>query len=391
MLKPLVISAVFPPQSGGSGRWLWEVYRRLPRECVVIAAGADRRASEFDATHDVCIHRIPLDFPTWSTTHKQGLTAYWRSVKHIRRILRSHAGHIDELHCARCLPEGWIAWLIKKLHRLPYVCYVHGEEANYAKSSRELGWMMRRVLRGASYIIANSRNTQSLLERDWELPADKIRLLHPGVDAQRFVPADRNAEVRQRLGWGARPVVLTVGRLERRKGHDMMIEAVARLRNQMPDVLYCIIGEGVERARLEQLVAQHGAQDVVEFRGEPDDRELILCYQQCDLFVLANRQVDQDIEGFGMVLVEAQACGKPVIAGDSGGTAETMRVGETGLILDCTTPDRLVEVIPQLLRNEPRRQQMGGAGRQFVVENLDWVSLAAQARAVFEQGAACPC
>lgn len=386
-LKILLVSEIFPPKTGGSGRWLWEVYSRLPSDEVVIAAGADIRAADFDRLHNLKLHRISFNFNSWGMASARGLATYWRALRALRIIMRTDRfDRSDQLHCARCLPEGWIAWLGKKLNGIRYVCYVHGEEANYAKSSRELGWMMRRVLYGSDFLIANSLNTKSLLQSDWQVPSSKIRVLHPGVDTKRFVPSERDTETRLRLGWGSRPVVLTVGRLEERKGHDTMIEAVARIRAIVPDVLYSIVGDGVQRQRLELLVQQHGVGGSVEFRGEPVDDELIECYQQCDLFVLANRQVGQDIEGFGMVLVEAQACGKPVVAGASGGTAETMRVGETGLIIDCTTPDQLVEIIPQLLGDETRRQQMGAAGRQFVVENLDWEPLAAQARAIFQQG-----
>lgn len=387
MKTALLLSEIFPPKTGGSGRWLWEVYRRLPRGQFVIAAGEDARALEFDRSHDAKVCRVPLGFSTWGIANLRGMSAYWRGLQAVRHIMQSqHPVRVGHLHCARCLPEGWIGWLVKRLYGIPYICYVHGEEANYAKSSRELGWMMRRVLAGAQFTIANSQNTRSLLRQDWQLPEKKIRLLHPGVDTKRFIPAKRDAETRRRLGWGERPVVLTVGRLDERKGHDRTIEAMVRIRKLVPDILYSIVGDGIQRQRLELLVQQYDVGGSVEFRGEPVDDELIECYQQCDLFVLANRQVGQDIEGFGMVLVEAQSCGKPVIAGDSGGTAETMRVGESGLILDCTTADQLVEVIPKLLLDETLRVRMGAAGRQFVVENLDWEPLAAQALAIFQQG-----
>ena len=147
--------------------------------------------------------------------------------------------------------------------------------------------------------------------------------------------------MRARLGWGERRVVLTVGRLQKRKGHDMMIRALPAIRRAVPDVLYAIVGDGEERAALEQLAEQEGVRQSVQFLGEVDDETLVRCYQQCDLFALPNRQVGGDIEGFGMVLLEAQACGRPVLAGASGGTAETMRVPETGRVVPCDRPQEL--------------------------------------------------
>jgi phosphatidylinositol alpha-1,6-mannosyltransferase len=145
---------------------------------------------------------------------------------------------------------------------------------------------------------------------------------------------------------------------------------------QVPDALYVIVGEGEERPRLERIIAELKLESHVQMLGELQDRPLVEAYQQCDLFVLPNRNVDGDIEGFGMVLLEAQACGRPVIAGDSGGTAETMQVGTSGLILDCTSPAELERVIPELLLNLERRTRMGDAGRLWTETNFAWPALA---------------
>ena len=150
----------------------------------------------------------------------------------------------------------------------------------------------------------------------------------------------------------------------------------------MPGVLYAIVGDGQERPRLEKLASELGVRDLVHFHGEPTDEELIGCYQQCDLFALPNREVNGDFEGFGMVLVEAQACGKAVIAGASGGTRETMQPGRTGLIVPCEGPDRLAEAVIELLTDELRRETMGHSARQWALAQFDWSSLAQQAATI---------
>jgi phosphatidylinositol alpha-1,6-mannosyltransferase len=177
-------------------------------------------------------------------------------------------------------------------------------------------------------------------------------------------------------------VILTVGRLQKRKGHDMLIRALPAIRAAVPDVLYAIVGDGEERAGLEALADEVGVRAHVQFRGEPGDDELVQCYQQCDLFVLPNREVNGDFEGFGMVLVEAQACGKPVIAGDSGGTAETLEIGATGLICDCTTPAPLAAAVTELLVHPDLLPRMGEAARKRAVERFDWLALANDARRI---------
>jgi phosphatidyl-myo-inositol dimannoside synthase len=257
---------------------------------------------------------------------------------------------------------------------------------NYAASSRELSWLARRVLRGAEFVVANSENTGRILDEQWGLPRGRIRVIHPGVDADRFTPAARDQRARAALGWGDRPVVMTAGRLQRRKGHDQMIRALRTIRESIPDVLYAIVGDGEERDYLGELVDRERQEGHVQFLGALDDDGLIRCYQQCDLFVLPNRQVGEDIEGFGMVLVEAQACGKPVVAGASGGTAETMRIPETGRVVPCEGPDQLAAVVVSLLGDRPLLDRMGAEARSWAAGHFDWSVLVRQAEGLLLGG-----
>jgi phosphatidylinositol alpha-1,6-mannosyltransferase len=379
----LLISEIFPPKNGGSGRWFFEIYRRLPRAGVRIAAGEDSCQDGFDQTHDLRLVRLPLSLPSWGVTSWRGLSGYWRAVAHLRRLVQ--AERVRQLHCGRCLPEGLMALALNLWQRIPYLCYAHGEELNYAHHSRELRWLMQRVFGGASLVVANSRNTERILREEWRLPEERVRLLHPGVDTARFVPAPPDADFRSAMGWQRRKVVLTVGRLQKRKGHDVMIQALAALRQNVPDILYAIAGDGEERDHLIRLAETHGLGDAVQFLGAVDDERLIRCYQQCDLFILPNRQVGQDIEGFGMVLLEAQACGKPVVAGASGGTAETMRIPETGRVICCDRPDGLIGPVTELLTDAGRRAEMGQAARRWVVEQFDWTPLSRRAAGLFAE------
>jgi phosphatidylinositol alpha-1,6-mannosyltransferase len=381
--KVLLVTEVFPPRTGGSGRWFWELYRRLPRESVVVAAGAYDGDKEFDSGHDLNVHRLPLKFPTWGLFSRAGLTAHGRALKRLSALVRRERPAM--LHCGKCLPEGVLAWLLRRRTGLRYACYVHGEELTLARESRELKWLTRRALAGAAKVIANSRNTRQMLVDDWSLRPEKVEVLHPGVDTTKFVPAPRDAAARNRLGWGDRPVILTVGALTKRKGQDMLIRALPAIRERIPNVLYSIVGEGSYRSDLEKLVLELGVGEHVQFRGAPGDDDLVSCYQQCDLFALPNRRVGTDFEGFGIVFLEAQACGKPVLAGDSGGTSETLEPGVTGYVLDCETPDALIESICRLLPDAQAREAMGARGRQRATSQFDWTPLANQAEKLFRE------
>ncbi len=380
-MKTLLLSELFPPRTGGSSRWFWEVYRRLPQSRYQIVAGEDPRQGEFDLTQDLTITRMPLTLRSWGISNLRSIWDYGRASHRLGCLIRRD--RVGMIHCGRCLPEGLMARLLKSWRGIPYLCFVHGEEMNYAAGSRELGYLARWVLRGADFLIANSRNTEGILRDQWDVPPERIHILHPGVDTERFVPAPRDPVVREQLGWGERPVVLTVGRLQKRKGHDQMIRALHTVRRAIPNVLYAIVGDGEERGFLSDLTASEGLEEHVQFLGEVEDVRLVQCYQQCDLFALPNRQEGQDIEGFGMVLVEAQACGKPVLAGASGGTAETMRIPETGLVVDCQGPDRLAATVAELLLDGERLAVTGRAGREWVVDHFDWAVLARQASQLF--------
>jgi len=387
-MTTLLITEIFPPKVGGSGRWLWEVYTRLPRAEYFVAAGEHARQTEFDRTHDLRLVRTPLTQRSWGVLGWSQFLGYWRPVRALLRLVR--AERVNMIHCARCLPEGLIALALRWRTGVPFACYVHGEEMTMASSSRELTWLTRRVVRRAAFLVANSHNTARILREDWGVGQERIHVMHPGVDTRYFVPAPRDPAVRSRLGWGERSVVLTAGRLQKRKGQDQMIRALSAVRRSIRDVMYAIAGDGEERASLEALARSEGVEGHVQFLGEIADDELLQCYQQCDLFALPNRQVGHDIEGFGMVLVEAQACGKPVLAGASGGTAETMRIPETGRVVPCDGPDELAVAVADLLSDPARLTRMGAAGRPWAVERFDWEALARQAESLFRFGSDAP-
>jgi phosphatidylinositol alpha-1,6-mannosyltransferase len=381
-MKTLLLSEIFPPEHGGSGRWLWEIYSRLPRDRFVIAAGQHDGAAAFDTTHELDVRRLPLTMNDWGIRSWQSLRSYWGLYRKLRRIIRQE--NVTAIHCGRCLPEGWLAYLFKKLLNIPYVCYIHGEDVTSAATSRELSWMLRGILAQSDTLIANSENTARLLRENWPVSENQVQVLHPGVDTTRFAPAARDEAVRNRFDWNHRTVVLTVGRLQKRKGHDMMIRALPAIREAVPDVLFAIVGDGAERLALEQLARDEQVESHVQFLGEVSDEDMIRGYQQCDLFALPNRQVGQDIEGFGMVLLEAQSCGRPVLAGASGGTRETMIPGETGIVTPCENPDQVAEAVTPLLLAPDELQKMGEAARPWAVNNFDWTALSHKAAQLFD-------
>jgi len=380
-MKTLLLSEIFPPRIGGSGQWFWEIYRRQNLRDYQILAGHCPDDESFDRESELDVLRFQFSSDSWSIMNLAGIRYYWHMFKNVRRQIRSSGA--TRLHCARVMPEGVVAWMLKRTSGIAYDCYVHGEDIELARQSRESRWLVNQVIKGAHTMICNSHNSARLLREHWPVSEEQIVVMHPGVDTEHFAPSVDSSVLRDQLGWTDRTVVLTVSRLEKRKGHDMMIQALPQIRESVPNVLYAIVGNGEEKAPLEALAKSLGVQDCVEFGGAADDAQLLNCYQACDLFALPNRQHGTSIEGFGIVLLEAQACAKPVLAGDSGGTAETMIHGTTGLVADCTTADRVAVAVIDLLTDTQRLKSMGNAARQHTIEAFSWNNLGEHARSMF--------
>ncbi len=367
MTKSLLVSEIFPPQNGGSGRWFWELYHRLPREDFMLAVGKQPGDSAFDQSHDLNLLRLNLSSAAWGIKSWQGLRFYIKTILTLRKIIKQN--EITELHCGRCLPEGILGLAMRYLCNIPYICFIHGEDVEAASSSRELSWLVAKSLQHADTLICNSHNTAKIINQKWHIPAAKISVLHPGVDTTNFIPANACDEIKKQLDWHSKKVILTVGRLQKRKGHDMVIKALPTICKRIPNVLFAIIGEGEEKQSLQALCQQLDVDQYVRFMSEISDKQMIQAYQQCDLFILANRTEGKDIEGFGMVLIEAQSCGKYVIAGDSGGTKDTMQQHITGEIIDCTSLQAISETLIHRLSSDSIDSDIP---RNFVVNNFDW-------------------
>jgi len=147
--------------------------------------------------------------------------------------------------------------------------------------------------------------------------------------------------------------------------------------------LYAVVGDGEQKEELVALVKEFDLENYVQFFSEVSVQDMINCYQQCDLFILPNRTIGQDIEGFEMVLVEAQSCAKPLIAGDSGGTKETMLPRKTGIVIDTTEPQNIAIAVVDMLADEQKLQEMGTKRRDHVNQNLDWKAWVLKANQLF--------
>ncbi|RMG30825.1 MAG: glycosyltransferase family 4 protein [Gammaproteobacteria bacterium] len=376
-LRLLVLTELFLPTKGGTAVWFDEVYRRLGGRGIHILTAQVPGAAAYDARHPNCIHRLRLAPVPW--LRPESLPRYLRPFLHGLGVMLRH--RVEAVHAGRVLPEGLVGlWLARLLER-PLLVYAHGEEITGWRAPRRRR-AMRRVYRAADAVIANSAFTRGLLLELGVSPG-RVHLLHPGVALERFTPEGPVSGMpgceRLHEGW---PLVVSVGRLNPRKGFDRGIEAVARLRHAGLDVDYVIIGIGEDEARLRALVAAHGVSDRVHLLGHVPMEDLPAWLRRADVFLMPNRDIGGDTEGFGMVFIEAAACGTPAIAGRAGGTGDAVLDGETGLRVDGEDPDAVARALAALLRDPARRAALAARALERARREFSWDSVAARTRRI---------
>jgi len=271
------------------------------------------------------------------------------------------------------IDEGQIALTLRDWLKMPFIVFAAGNEILDVIEEKWPKPML--ALQTADRVVAISRYTASFVERAGVDPS-RIEIVYPGYDTNRFRPLEDRLELRQKL-LGERyrdQVILTVGNLVARKGHDTTIRSLPRLLQRVPDVTYLVVGDGPYRSPLETLATGLGVRNRVIFAGRLADEDLAQLYALCDVFVMPSRaQLDEkDVEGFGIVFLEANACAKPVIGGRSGGVPEAIVDGVTGLLVDPNDSGELADAIARLLTDREFANRLGQQGRERAVNEFSW-------------------
>jgi phosphatidylinositol alpha-1,6-mannosyltransferase len=236
------------------------------------------------------------------------------------------------------------------------------------------------LLRGPDHFTPVSTYTADLL-RERGVPSDRLSVVPNGTDPERFQPADAS-EARARLSLPNTPILLTVGRLVSRKGIDTTLRALPSVLDSISSLTYLIVGTGPDRDRLERLAYALGVQDHVHFAGRVSAEDLPSYYQASDLFVMPSRAAPPDVEGYGIVFLEAGACGVPVIGARTGGIPDAVQDGETGRLVPPSSPTALADAISTLLTTPDLAQHLGKQGLERVRATANWDHVASQLWAI---------
>jgi phosphatidylinositol alpha-1,6-mannosyltransferase len=362
-VRHLLVTNDFPPKVGGIQSYLWELWRRLDPERTTVLTTPYRGAAGFDAAQPIRVERdrAKVLLPT-------------RAL--VRRIDRLAAEvDADLVLLDPALPLGHLGpWLER-----PYGVVVHGAEVTVPGRVPGTRQMLARVLRGARLVVAAGGYPAAEAARaaGRDLPTVVIP---PGVDTTRFHPLDPDERraAREHLGLDPdAPVVLGLSRLVPRKGFDVLVEAAAVLAPRHPGLEVVIVGAGRDRSRLERLARRRASP--VRFLGRLPEPDLALVHGAADCFAMLcrDRWAGLEQEGFGIVFLEAAASGVPQVAGRSGGSAEAVLDGGTGLVVDAPRDvAAVVRALDRLLGDDALRGRLGEAARRRAVTEFDYDVLA---------------
>lgn len=362
MTRTLVVTNDFPPRPGGIQTFVYELVRRLPPDDVLVYASTFRGAEAFDAEQPfpVVREKTSVLLPTPSTRRTAA------------GLVREHRAQAVLFGAAA--PLGLLGPALREAGAERTVGLTHGHEAGWAgyPGARSV---LRRVGQSLDVLTYLGEYTRRRIAA--ALPAEaaaRMVQLTPGVDARLFRPDVDGRGVRERHGLGDRPVVVCVSRLMPRKGQDVLIRALPRIRMAVPDAALLLVGGGPYRGRLERLASDTGMSRHVVLTGSVPLDSLPEHFAAGDVFAMPcrTRHLGLDVEGLGIVYLEASASGLPVVAGQSGGAPDAVLPGRTGDVVDGTDVSAVAEAVAGLLADPGRRERMGAAGRAWVAETWTW-------------------
>ena len=369
MSRVLLVTNDFPPRRGGIQSYLLELVSRLAttgEHTLTVYAPQWKDAETFDARtagYHVVRHPGTLMLPGAGVDIR------------MRRLIAEHG--IDTVWFGAAAPLGLLAHRARQAGATRVLASTHGHEVGWSMLPVARS-VLRRIGEDSDVVTFVSRYTRARFASAFG-PHAALEHLPPGVDTDRFRPDPASrAELRSRFGLGQRPTVVCLSRLVPRKGQDMLIRALPSIRQRVNGAALVIAGGGPYLAALRRLADRFGVSDHVTFTGGVPAADLPAYHAMADVFAMPcrTRGAGLDVEGLGIVFLEASATGVPVIAGSSGGAPETVRHNKTGMVVDGRSVNQVADAVSELLADPDRAAAMGAAGRDWVTAQWRWDDLA---------------
>lgn len=375
----LLFTADFPPVVGGIQTYSYEIAKHLHElgEDVIVLAPKDNGYKEFDIKQDIKIIRKWLP----SNYYLMVIISFFYLIYYTKKY------RVNLVHCATWLPCGVSSFLLYKFFKKPYLVTAHALEILDAQRSNFRKRIMKYVLINAQKVIAVSNYTKSVIINYFNIPNEKVEFIPHGVDHQKFRPTSDYSDIDKKHNLEGKKVILTVATLlYPYKGHDRVIKAMPKVLEKVPNAIYLIVGEGPLIKNLEKLVKELNLEEKVIFAGYVAEADLPKYYNACDVFCMPSGGDEKKghVEGFGLVYLEANACGKPVIGGRCGGTVDAIVDGETGLLVNPQDIDEIADALIKLLSDEKYARSLGTNGKRRVEQEFNWRLIAEKTREVYK-------
>lgn len=361
----LFVTNDFGPRAGGIETFIIGLIQRRPFGQTIVYTSFQENSERYDADWltnygvRVIRDRSKILLPTP------------RVAFHLRNIVKSEG--ITTAAFGAAAPLGLLSASIKRAGVRRTVALTHGHEVWWAKIF-PFNLLLRRIGSTVDVLTYLGEFTRNAISHGLTVQAQQSMVkIAPGIDVEHFLPTDASA-LRKSLGLTEKKVIVSVGRLVHRKGQDRLIEAMPEILKTVSNAHLLLVGEGPHRDHLQKLIQKHRLEDSVTLIGRIDYKDLPLYICVGDVFAMPSRSrlMGLEVEGLGIVYLEASACGLPVLAGNSGGAPDAVVQNETGLVVDGTNNKEIADAAIALLTKVDLSKKMGAAGRQWIVENWRW-------------------
>ncbi|MFC1721504.1 glycosyltransferase family 4 protein [Patescibacteria group bacterium] len=385
MKKTLLVTCQFPPDIGGVETYLYNIAKRLDSEKLVVLAEEgeyipikkiyrNKKCVKFDRQQEYRTIRS-----AFFNHHKFVWPRWLPLLKGLEKVVEEEG--IEQILAGQVLPVGTAAKIVGDRQDIPYSVCTYAFDIEVARQHWRRKRTLKKVLSGAKDIFTISEDTRKRIT-EVGIPDKKITKITPGLDMDEFIPdektlAKQTEELKKRHDLHDKKVILTIGRLVARKGQDTVINSLPQILKEVPNAHYVIAGKGEYGEKLEQLVKKLKLTDHVTFTGKFAESAKAAWYNLCDVFTMVSR-IEQavDIEGFGIVYLEANALGKPVVGANVGGVPDAVVNNQTGLLVnDPTSLEEVAAAIKKLLLNQELAQNLGRNGLERVQKFFNWNDL----------------
>ena len=364
--KSLFIVNDFPPVLGGQSSYYLNLCSAFPKDALIILAPVFKGFEDFDRRHDLAV--IRRHYLVFIPGLEKILKIILPLIYSLGIVAREK---INCIHCGHVLSTGIVGLILKQWFKIPYIVYTHSADILEHQKYWPIKRLLQTVLKNAAKVACNSQFTSDKL-LELGVGKEKIQLIYFKINVSKFEESSETQSIIDRYNLTGKKVILSINRLIERKGNDMMIKAMPAVLKEIPEAVYLIGGSGAYETKLRSMVKELQLEKEVLFLNSLSDEAVIKFYKICDVFVMISRTIkEEDTEGFGIVLLEANACGKPVIAGRCGGIPEAVQEGYSGLLVDPLNVSQIAQAVILLLKDKNYALQLGQQGKTRVRDQFD--------------------